>query len=59
MNLKNRKITVLIDEKNFTNFEEICHQNGQKKSTLILKLICDYIKKHNDKEDSYKGTPND
>ncbi len=45
MSLKNRKITVLIDQGNFERFEHFCNMHGCKKSTLVFKLICDFIEK--------------
>jgi hypothetical protein len=52
MSLKSRKITVLIDQNNFENLEDYCNLNGHKKSTLIFKLICDFIDKQNKSRDS-------
>jgi len=45
MKLKNRKITVLLEEAEFQRFEDYCSQKGHKKSTLISKLISDYLDK--------------
>ena len=45
MKLKNRKITVLLEETEFKKFEDYCAQKGHKKSTLISKLISDHLDK--------------
>ena len=45
MKPKNRKITVLLEEAEFLRFEDYCSQKGHKKSTLISKLISDYLDK--------------
>ncbi|GGZ19827.1 hypothetical protein GCM10007105_04620 [Shewanella chilikensis] len=43
MNTKNRKITVLLEESQFERFDSYCDKNGYKKSTLICKLIGDFL----------------
>ena len=43
MNVKNRKVTVLLDDSSFEEFEIYCEENGFKKSTLICKLISDLL----------------
>ncbi|EET1501984.1 hypothetical protein ACSYOV_004660 [Escherichia coli] len=55
MSLKNRKITVLIDQGNFERFEHFCNMHGCKKSTLVFKLICDFIEKEIKNKELGKG----
>jgi hypothetical protein len=43
MSDKNRKITVLVEPKKFDRFSKYCEQQGYKKSTLINKLISDFL----------------
>jgi hypothetical protein len=37
------KITVLLDEPEFQRFDAYCHERGYKKSTLIARLIRQYL----------------
>ena len=43
MNQKHNKITVLLDREEFERFDNYCEQKGFKKSTLIARLIRDYL----------------
>jgi len=43
MSNKNRKITVLVAPQKFEKFSNFCEQQGYKKSTLINKLISDFL----------------
>jgi len=43
MKNKSRKITVLLEDVQFEKFESYCIDQGHKKSTLICKLINDFL----------------
>ena len=47
MKINKRKITVLLEDSRFLEFDSFCEENGFKKSTLICKLIKDFIAKEN------------
>jgi metal-responsive CopG/Arc/MetJ family transcriptional regulator len=55
MNTKNRKITVLLEESQFERFDTYCDKNGHKKSSLICKLIGDFLEA-NDKKENIKSS---
>jgi hypothetical protein len=38
-----RKVTVLLDEIEFHRFESYCEEQGFKKSTLVARLIREYL----------------
>ena len=40
---KREKVTVLLDTDEYARFELYCEQRGFKKSTLIARLIRDYL----------------
>ena len=40
---KRSKITVLLDESEFVRFDAYCTERGHKKSTLIARLVRDYL----------------
>ena len=40
---KREKVTVLLDEDEYERFDAYCTQRGFKKSTLIARLIRDYL----------------
>ena len=52
MSTNKRKITVLLEDTKFLEFDDFCSQNGFKKSTLINKLIRDFIAKQTDQTGS-------
>lgn len=43
MESSRKKITVLLDHEEFERFENYCVAHGFKKSTLIARLIRDYL----------------
>ena len=43
MSHKRLKISVLLDAQEFQRFDAYCKQQGFKKSTLIARLIRDYL----------------
>ena len=43
MSQKRAKITVLLDREEFERFDAYCEQEGFKKSTLIARLIRNYL----------------
>jgi hypothetical protein len=43
MNQKLKKITVLLEEKDFTEFDVFCRAKGFKKSTLIARLLKEFM----------------
>lgn len=43
VNEKTSKVTVLLPESEFTRLDCYCEANGFKKSTLIARLIRDYL----------------
>jgi hypothetical protein len=42
-----RKVTVLLDEHEYAQFERYCDARGFKKSTLVARLIRDHLKSEN------------
>ncbi len=54
MDKKRHQITVLLDHAEFERFKLFCEEQGYKKSTLIARLIRDYL---NSKESFQKQTP--
>lgn len=53
---KPRKISVLLSETDFQQLDRLCHLKGYKKSTLVARLIHDFLAENNaqidDKESS-------
>lgn len=45
MDSKLKKVTVLLDEQEFTRFESYCEERGFKKSTLAARLIREHLDK--------------
>ena len=43
MSSKQKKITVLLDHEDFHEFDRFCRENGFKKSTLIARLLKDFM----------------
>jgi metal-responsive CopG/Arc/MetJ family transcriptional regulator len=41
--MKQRKVSVLLDEAEYERFRDFCRNRGYKKSTLISKLIRDFL----------------
>jgi metal-responsive CopG/Arc/MetJ family transcriptional regulator len=47
---KPRKVTVLLDQFEFEAFENYCNDKGFKKSTLVARLIREYLKENSESE---------
>jgi hypothetical protein len=45
-----KKITVLLDEEIFTQFDIFCRVHGFKKSTLLARLLKDFMAAHSPKD---------
>ena len=43
MSNKQKKITVLLDAEDFKRFSDFCHVNGFKKSTLLARLLREFL----------------
>lgn len=43
MSTKQKKITVLLDPAEFEQFDRFCRERGFKKSTLLVRLIRDFL----------------
>ena len=52
MSRKRVKISVILDSKEFHRFDAYCQEKGFKKSTLIARLIRDYLD-----ESEFDGQP--
>ncbi|QDT62380.1 hypothetical protein SV7mr_49280 [Stieleria bergensis] len=42
-----RKITVLLTDDEFDRFDGFCRENGFKKSTLLVRLMKEFLEKQN------------
>jgi metal-responsive CopG/Arc/MetJ family transcriptional regulator len=42
---KQIRITVLVDQKLYSDLDEFCKERAQKKSTLVASLIKEYLRK--------------
>ena len=51
MSQKQKKITVLLDESEFVQFDRFCIEHGFKKSTLLVRLLREFL----DREDPSRG----
>jgi metal-responsive CopG/Arc/MetJ family transcriptional regulator len=40
-----QRIAVLLNENEYTQFDEYCNEQGHKKSTLIARLIRDFLER--------------
>jgi len=47
---KHRKVSVLLTELEFQKLDRLCQMNGYKKSTLIARLLREFLMKYNDLE---------
>ncbi len=45
MSPSSKKITVLLDESCFRRFDQFCHEKGFKKSTLLARLIREFMER--------------
>jgi len=45
MTNKQKKITVLLGQEEFDVFDTFCRQNGFKKSTLLVRLMRDFLER--------------
>ena len=43
MSNKQKKITVLLDQEEFDEFDQFCRQHGFKKSTLLVRLLKEFL----------------
>jgi hypothetical protein len=43
MDASKHKVTVIIEDEEFSRFEAYCNRNGYKKSTLICRLIREHL----------------
>jgi hypothetical protein len=48
MAMRQKKVSVLLNESDYEKFEFFCLQRGHKKSTLISKLIRDFLTSERD-----------
>ena len=46
--MKRKKVSVLLDEAEYAKFRDFCQERGYKKSTLISKLIRDFLASEHD-----------
>ncbi len=44
MSAKQKKITVLLEQEEFDEFDDFCRANGFKKSTLLVRLLKEFLK---------------
>jgi hypothetical protein len=42
---KHKKITVLLDQAEFSKFDQFCYENGFKKSTLLVRLLREFLER--------------
>ena len=42
---KHKKITVLLSEAEFEDFDRFCREHGFKKSTLLVRLLREFLSK--------------
>lgn len=40
---KQKKITVLLDQQEFDKFDQFCREQGFKKSTLLVRLLKEFL----------------
>jgi hypothetical protein len=40
---KQKKVTVLLEEAEFEDFDRFCRENGFKKSTLLARLLREFL----------------
>lgn len=45
MSNKQKKITVLLDQHEFEEFDRFCHDYGFKKSTLLVRLLREFLER--------------
>lgn len=42
---KQKKITVLLEQKEFDEFDQFCQEHGFKKSTLLVRLLREFLER--------------
>lgn len=50
---KQKKITVLLDQAEFDRFDRFCNDRGFKKSTLLVRLIREFLASEIDDKDQF------
>lgn len=45
MSNKQKKITVLLDQEEFDEFDQFCREHGFKKSTLLVRLLKEFLER--------------
>ena len=53
--MKRKKVSVLLDETDYAQFRDFCQERGYKKSTLISKLIRDFLASERDRADGARS----